>query len=273
VVAPITIQWDEKSVADGGKVTIRAYDPFAEDGIWIAKDSQGREYTGGEVTSEGFQIYGLPPYVYYSAGYVSYLSHQDTLQNSWDIWDNHMSVANVSNGHRIGYKYFGFGGLVEDKSAKGLKAFEGTKPGNNTQFNLWLTPKTENAFRVNVWLDGPWANDVWKGTKIGKINVPGNSVQETAHFTVNVSEFVDYLDKKHAIFLVAEGGQGPLFDLVGLGFSSDAQKIVRPIVPTVSILVNGEAIDLPTTPVRSTYDNGIVGYDLYEAEVVYNKRN
>ena len=269
VVAPITIQWDEKSVADGGRVTIRAYASFAEDGIWTATDSQGREYTGGEVTSEGFQIYGLPPYVYYSAGYVSYLSHQDTLQDSWDIWDNHMSVANVSNGHRIGYKYFGFGGLAEDKSAKGLKAFEGTKPGNNTQFNLWLTPKTENAFRVNVWLDGPWANDAWKGTKIGEIIVPENSVQETAHFTVDVSKFVDHLDKKHAIFLVAEGDQGPLFDLIGLGFSSDAKEIVRPIVPTVSILVNGEAIELPTTPVRSTYDNGIVGYDLYEAEVVY----
>jgi arabinoxylan arabinofuranohydrolase len=33
---------------------------------------------------------------------------------------------------------------------------------------------------------------------------------------------------------------------------------------TVSINVNGEAIDLPVTPVSATGDNGIVGYDLYE---------
>jgi arabinoxylan arabinofuranohydrolase len=61
------------------------------------------------------------------------------------------------NGNIIGYKYFGFGGLDKDK--KGLKAFEGTKPGNKTAFNLFLTPKTKNAFKVNVWLDGPWDND------------------------------------------------------------------------------------------------------------------
>ena len=73
------------------------------------------------------------------------------------------------------------------------------------------------------------------------------------------------LDKKHAIFLVAEGPDpGGLCDLIGLGFSSDKKKIVRPVAPTVSIKVNGEAIDLPATPVRSTNANGIVGLDLYE---------
>jgi hypothetical protein len=57
---------------------------------------------------------------------------------------------------------------------------------------------------------------------------------------------------------------GGLFDLTGLGFSSDKKKIVRPVAPTVSIKVNGEAIEVPATPVRSTNANGIVGYDLYE---------
>ena len=61
----------------------------------------------------------------------------------------------------IGYKYFGFGGLAE--AQKGLKAFEGTAPGNGTSFNLFLTPKTDKAFRINVWIDGPWANETWKG--------------------------------------------------------------------------------------------------------------
>jgi len=265
MVAPVKIDWDEKSVAEGGRVTIRAYHPYAEDGIWTVKDSQGREYTGAEVTSEGFHFYGLDPYKYYSAGYACYLSNPETQQDSWDIWDNHMPITNVANGHRIGYKYFGFGGLAEAK--KGLNPFEGTKPGNNTKFNVWLTPRTRGAFTVNVWLDGPWDNDTWKGTKIGEINVPANSAQEAAQFTVDVSEFVDPLEKKHALFLTAEGGQGTLFDLIGLGFSSDTKPIVRPIAPAVSISVNGEAIELPVTPVRSTYVNGIVGYDLYETTV------
>jgi arabinoxylan arabinofuranohydrolase len=42
-------------------------------------------------------------------------------------------------------------------------------------------------------------------------------------------------------------------------------KIVRPVPPTISIKVNGEAITLPAHPVRSTNANGITGYDLYQA--------
>ena len=262
MVAPVIIDWDEKPVADGGKVTIRAYDPYAEDKIWTARDSQGREYTGAEVTSEGFHIYGLDPYQYYSAGYACYLSNTGSQQDTWDIWDNNMPIGPVQNGDIIGYKYFGFGGL--DKDMKGLKAFEGTKPGNKTAFNLFLTPKTTDAFKVNVWLDGPWDNDTWKGKKIGEINVPANSAQETAQFTVDVSAHVDNLTKKHAVFLVAEGGDGGLFELSGLGFSSPKKKIARPVAPTVNIKVNNVDIEVPATPVRSTNANGIVGYDLYQ---------
>ncbi len=263
MVAPAMVQWDEKPVAEGGKVVIRGYDPFAADNIWTAKDSQGKEYTGAEVTSEGFHIYGLDPYQYYSAGYACYLSNTGSQTDSWDIWDNNMPVAQVKNGDIIGYKYFGFGGLSKDM--KGLKAFEGVKPKNKTAFNLFLTPKTKSAFKVSVWLDGPWDNATWKGKKIGEIIVPANSAQEITKFTINVSSFVDKLDKKHAIFLVAEGADAAdLFDLIGLGFSAKKKKIVRPVAPTVGIQVNGKEIEVPLIPVRSTNGNGIVGYDLYE---------
>jgi len=264
MVAPIHVEWDKKPVSEGGKVSIRAYDPYAKDGIWTARDSRGNEYKGAEVTSEGFHIFGLDPYRYYSAGFACYLSDIGLQQDSWDIWDNHAPITNVKNGHIIGYKYFGFGGLSKDKL--GLKAFEGTKKGNKTSFNLFLTPKTSKTFKVNVWLDGPWNNETWKGTKIGEIVVPANSAQETAQFTVDVSKFVDHLDKKHAIYLVAESEEtGSLFDLAGLGFSSDKKRIVRPVVPQVNIEVNGKTIEIPATPVRSTESNGITGYDLYEA--------
>jgi hypothetical protein len=266
VVAPVTIEWDEKPVAEGGGARIRAFDPYAEDQIWTAKDSQGNEYTGAEVTSEGFHIYGLDPYQYYSAGYACYLSNLNLQQDSWDIWDNHMPIANVKDGNIIGYKYFGFGGLDEDK--KGLKAFEGTKEGNETAFNLFLTPKTDKSFKINVWLDGPWDNEVWNGTKIGEIVVPADATKETTKFTVDVSKYVDHLDKKNAIFLVAEGdNRDELFDLAGLGFSRKGKELKRTVPPEVNIAVNGEAIEIPETPVRSTNANGIVGYDQYEANV------
>jgi hypothetical protein len=264
MVAPVHVKWDEKPVAEGGTVSIRAFDPYAADGMWTAKDSQGKEYKGAEVTSEGFHIFGLDPYQYYSAGYAAYLSSGNIQQDSWDIWDNHMPIEKVKNGHIIGYKYFGFGGLKRDE--KGLKAFEGTKKGNHTAINLFLTPKTEKTFKVQVWLDGPWDNATWKGKKIAEIVVPANAKQEVTKFTADVAGFVDNLDKKHAIFLVAEGSESDeLFDLMGLGFSSKKKKIIRPVPPTVNIAVNGQAIAIPATPVRSTDTNGIVGYDLYQA--------
>lgn len=263
MVAPVAIQWDEKPVAEGGKVVITGYDPYSADNTWTAKASNGDAYTGAEVTSEGFQIFGLDPYKYYSAGYACYLSNVGSQQDSWDIWDNNMPIF-VQGGDIIGYKYFGFGGL--DKAQKGLKPFAGTKEGNRTAFNLFLIPETDASFKINIWLDGPWDNSTWKGKKIGEINVPANSARKFTQVTADVSEAVDKLDKKHAIYLVAEGGSnGKLCTLLGLGFSANGQSLEYPAVPEISITVNGLKVDLPATPVRSTNANGITGYDQYEA--------
>lgn len=266
MVAPVSIEWDEEPVSEGGTVRISGYDPYAEGGAWSAKDKKGRVYTGAEVTSEGFHIYGLDPYKYYSAGYACYLSDISIQQDSWDIWDNHMPIEKVRNGHIVGFKYFGFGGLKND--TKGLKAFEGTKKRNNTKFNLFLIPKTNESFKVNVWLDGPWENAPWSGTKIGEVVVPANTKKEVTKFTIDVAKHVDHLDKKHAIFLVAEGDESvELCDLIGLGFSSRKKKIERPFVPDITITVNGKEVQLPEVPVRSTDTNGLVGYNIYETSV------
>lgn len=266
MVAPVTIKWDEKSVAEGGKVVIHGYDPYAEEGIWEAKATNGNEYTGAEVTSEGFQIFGLDPYKYYSAGYACYLSNIGSQQDSWDIWDNNMPV-DVRGNDIIGYKYFGFGGLK--KAQKGLKPFEGTQKGNKTSFNLFLTPMTDASFKINIWLDGPWDNSVWKGKKIGEITVPAGSIQEITKYTIDVSEVVDKLDKKHAIFLVAESNsKEKLCVLQGLGFSKKGKSLEYPTVPTVEIMVDGQKVDLPATPVRSTNANGITGFNQYETKYI-----
>ena len=263
MVAPITVSWDEKSVEDGGSVYLRGYDPYASDEIWRAKASNGLEYNGAEVTSEGFHIYGLDPYQYYSAGYACYLSDIGIQQDAWDIWNNHMPISDLKNGHIIGYKYFGFGGVSEDQ--KGVTAFEGTKEGNETKFNLFLKPQSQESFKVQVWLDGPWDNATWNGKRIGDITVPAQAKNEITQFTLDVSEFVDKLDKKHAIFFRIVGAEvESLGEFVGLGFSSKDKPINRPVVPEIFISANGKALDLPETPVRSTDENGITGYAIYE---------
>lgn len=262
MVAPVKITCDEALVKDGGKVTITGYDPYAADESWTASAANGNVYPGAEVTSEGFNIYGLDPYRYYSAGYACYLSNIGSQQDSWDVWDNNMPI-NMQGNDIVGFKYFGFGGL--DKASKGIKPFKGTKKGNGTSINVFLTPTTEKSFKVGIWLDGPWDNDTWKGKKIGEITIPANSKKEITKFTADVSKYVDNLDKKHAIFLVVEGEGGqPVCTLNGLGFSKKGESLDYPKVPTTKITADGKEVTFPAKPEKSTNDNGFTELHQYE---------
>ena len=278
MVAPVKIEWDKKPVAKGGKVRITGYDPFVAGNEWTAKASDGNEYTGAEVTSEGFQIFGLPPYQYYSAGIACFMAgpgSNEWLQDNHDVWSDHMDLAGIKNGGIVGFKYFGFGGLAQ--STKGLPAFEGTKKGDDTRLNLFLTPSGRGAFSIHVRLDNPW-----KGKELGTIAVPAEAAKEPMTCTLKVAD-VEGLTGKHAIYLIAEGPeveetqpqgrqfgrrQQPerpqgLFDLHGLGFSKGgAWK--TPEVPQVTITVDGKRLVVPTRPVFSSNANGYTDVTHYQ---------
>ena len=262
MVAPIKIEWDKKPVAKGGQVSITAYDPYTKNNEWTAKASDGMQYTGAEVTSEGFNIFGLPPYAYYSAGIACYMSDQKWMQDNFDVWNNSMDLAGVKNGAVVGFKYFGFGGLA--KHTKGIKPFEGTKQGDNTKFCINMTSKGKGAFRVRVMLDGPYANSTWNGKEIAVVDVPANAAKEATTYEVAVPA-VEGLTGKHAIYLVVEGaGNEPLVDFHGIGFAKAGKPCQRPAVPTVSILVDGKAVAMPTKPIFSTNDNGLMDLTNYQ---------
>ena len=281
MVAPVKVEWDEKPVAKGGTVRITGYDAFAPDQVWTASAADGSRYTGAEVTSEGFQIYGLPPYAWYSAGYAAYMTGNDWLQDNFDVWNNGMDLAGITNGGVIGFKYFGFGGLERD--SKGVKAFSGARKGDGTVLNLNLTPSGKGAFKIRVMLDGPYANDAWKGREIAVVEVPADAPRTATTFRVAVPA-VEGLSGKHAIYLVAEGPEieqrplptrpGPwmnmprrpqgLFDLHGIGFSKAGEDCEPPVVPTVTIRVDGREIAIPDTPVRGSNANGYTDLTRYQ---------
>lgn len=263
MVAPVKIEWDKKAVAKGGQVRIVAYDPYTKNNEWTAEASDGTKYTGAEVTSEGFHIFGLPPYAYYSAGIACYMSDQQWLQDNFDVWNNSMDLANIPNGGIVGFKYFGFGGLA--KASKGINAFNGTKTGDGTKLCLNLTPKGKGAFRIHVMLDGPYSNATWQGKEIAVVDVKGDAAQKAASYEVAVPA-VEGLTGKHAIYLVIEGkGSEGLLDLHGIGFSKPGIKCNRPEVPVVTITVNGKAIALPSVPMFATNDNGLMDLTHYQA--------
>lgn len=281
MVAPVKIEWDEKPVAEGGAVRITGYDAYAKDHVWTASAADGNRYTGAEVTSEGFQIFGLPPYAWYSAGYAAYMTGNDWMQDNFDVWNNSMDLAGITNGGVVGFKYFGFGGLARDE--KGVKAFTGARKGDGTVLNLSLTPSGKGAFRIHVMLDGPYANAFWKGREIAVIEVPEDAPQTATTYRVAVPA-VEGLKGKHAIYLVAEGPEieqrpvptrpGPwmntprrpqgLFDLHGLGFSRKGESCEPPAVPEITITVDGRKLAIPATPVRGSNANGYTDLTRYQ---------
>jgi hypothetical protein len=278
MVAPVKITWDKKPVSKGGVVKITAYDPFTKDNVWTAKATDGNEYTGAEVTSEGFQIFGLPPYNYYSAGLACFMTggtnSNEWMQDNFDIWNNSMDLAGITNGGIVGFKYFGFGGLAQD--TKGVKAFEGTKAGDGTMLNLNLSSGGHGAFKIHVMLDNPW-----KGQEIATFDIPADAPKMGLMYQAAVPA-VEGLTGKHAIYLVAEGPevQAPpqpqwgrprqpqrpqgLFDLHGIAFSKSGEKCAAPAVPQITITADGKQLAIPATPIRSTNFNGYTDLTHYQ---------
>ena len=285
MVAPVKIEWDKKPVAKGGVVKITGYDPYVKGNEWTAKASDGNAYTGAEVTSEGFQIFGLAPYNYYSAGLACFMygpNANQYMQDNHDMWNNSMDLAGIQNGGIIGFKYFGFGGLAQD--TKGCKAFEGTKKGDNTHLYLNLTNSGKGAFKIHIKLDDPW-----KGQEIGVVAIDEKVPANKATTVSILVPAVEGLTGKHAIYLVADGPEiqqpeqpqgrpqfggnrrGPqqpqrpqgLFDLHGIGFSkSDACPV--PVVPEVTITVDGQKLNIPANPIMSTNANGYTECNHYQ---------
>ncbi len=282
MVAPVKIEWDKKPVAKGGQVRITGYDPFAKNTEWTAKAADGNEYTGAEVTSEGFQIFGLPPYAYYSAGLACFMygpNANNWMQDNHDVWNNSMDLAGLQNGGIVGFKYFGFGGLVQD--TKGVKAFEGTKKGDGTYLSLNLTHGGKGAFKIRVKLDDPW-----KGQEIAVMDV-ADAKQHTAMTIGAEVPLVEGLSGKHAVYLVVDGPQiqqqeqpqrgqwggrpqqpqrpQGLFDLHGIAFSKGKSNAVSaPVVPDITITVDGQKLNIPTKPVMTSNQNGYTECNHYQ---------
>ena len=250
MVAPVKITWDKKPVAKGGVVKITGYDPFAKDNEWTAAASDGNTYTGAEVTSEGFQIFGLPPYQYYSAGYACFMTGNEWMQDNHDVWNNSMDLAGINNKGIVGFKYFGFGGLAT--TTKGLPAFAGIQKGDKAMINLNLTASGRGAFKIHVMLDDPW-----KGKEIATFNIPADAPKAAMMYQAAVPE-VEGLTGKHAIYLVADGPEvkaperprwgaprGPqrpqgLFDLHGIGFSKAGEptSMAMPSATAIRFMAN-----------------------------------
>ena len=117
-------------------------------------------------------------------------------------------------------------------------------------------------------MDGPWKNDVWNGKEIGKIKIPASSpVDKIEKYTIDVSEFVDDVQGKHAIYLVFDAAiDGALGQFYGCGFSTKTTSLKRPVPPTLNVKIGGKEIELPAEPVHSNDNNGYTDNTHYEMD-------
>ena len=167
------------------------------------------EISEGEYTSEGFELGGLDPLAWHSAGITCWFTgprpaEKDGLGNKYSgsyvqpfrpEWDgksdpydpaiNHNPVVNNTAGSVVGYKYFNFDGLRAAKAKRLL---------------VDLVPQGVKG-RIVVMADAPDA--ARGGQRLGVIRLSGRQPQERTRLRTCVRK-ARRLSGKHALFFVFE---------------------------------------------------------------------
>ena len=222
-----------------------------------ATDGSGNVYKGAEVTSQGFELNGLNPYQYYSAGVACWVTPARTsgttqdvtyVQATYDVWNDDAPVVNIKNGSIVGYKYFNF------------------NEKNNTRLDVWFTPKGYDV-TVDIMMDAPWTEGTHNpGVKIGELSISGSAAQVKTKFSTPVS-ILNGVSGKHGIYFVfnAISGNAEICQMNGLGFSCEGNEISAPTAtPSLSIYADGNPLTLPTQPTNSTNANGLADFTYYD---------
>jgi hypothetical protein len=206
------------------------------------------------------------------------------MQDNHDVWRNSMDLAGLQNGSIIGFKYLNFEGLAQD--TKGVKAFGGFKKELDGQLYIDLTTECgKGEFKIHVKLDDPY-----KGQEIATVKAFCASQAKhhgiSTNLTDETKQLLANLKGKHAIYFVIEGTeveqpeqpqrgqwgqrtqrpQRPkgLFTLHGFGFFAGEPEV--PVVPEMTITVDGQKLNIPEQPIMATNANGYMqanNYQLY----------
>jgi len=203
MVAPINVE-----VTADGKVIIT--------GTNVIQDDFGNVYTGAEVTSEGFEVDGLNPYTYHSAGITSFLLGGPYVKATYDTWRNDAPVVNIHANSIVGYKYFNFSNYPAAE--------------DNIQLEVYLTPSGVDAL-VEVMLDSPWESK--GGVKLGSVSLTSEMGPQLTKFIFPVAR-KEQITGKHGIYLIFKSDASEvLCELNGLKFSASSIALPNPMEATL----------------------------------------
>ena len=177
----------------------------------ITIDDDGAvKITEAEVSSEGFYINGLNPYVKVSLGTASY-ARNCRIRPLYEHDVESLPIINVVQNTVVGMTYFDFN-------------TEGPE-GSSSALNIELIPNGVNA-TMNVWLQSGDIPDSQKrtfstanATKIGEIKLTADMPKEMTTLTVD-TPYVDQVDGKYGVFFTFSdvSGSGNIAELYDMQF-------------------------------------------------------
>ena len=200
MVEKISVEWDEKSVAEGGEVRIG----FAE------------------MTSKGFNTDGLDPYKTYSAGIASYLTGNYVFKADYSRDTEFLPILNIHNEVVAGIKYFNFSKNAPEGHYSTL-SINLTPKGVVGSIDVYIRPTSAKGTPI-VKTDGK-ITSVGEGSyKIGSFSVSASMPWVPTTLTLDVPE-VDKLEGEWGVFLVFNTPSSyPMCDLNSIGFGVDAKE-------------------------------------------------
>lgn len=179
MVEPITVEWDEKPVSKGGKVKISM----------------------AEVTSNGFYIDGLNPYIKHSAGNVCYLTGGARIIPAYTTDTTTIPVTDLRPDCIAGFKYFNFDIEAPEGKSTSLE-IEVIPGGTDAVIDVYIRPKS--AVNTPAEKTDGIITSVGKGSKkIATFTLTEDMPQELTTLKIATPE-IDELDGEWGIFFVFE---------------------------------------------------------------------
>ena len=198
MVEKISVEWDTKSVAEGGEVRI----DFAE------------------MTSKGFHTDGLDPYKTYSAGIASYITGNYLFTPNYSKDSKFLPIISIHNGVVAGVKYFNFSKDAPEGHSTTL-SINVTPKGVAGTIDVYLRPTS--AVGTPVVKNGNQITSVGEGSyKIGSFKLEASMSTAPKTLTIDASA-VDSLDGEWGVFFVFNTPSSyPMCDFNSLSFGADS---------------------------------------------------
>lgn len=215
MVDKITVEWDEKSVANGGAVRISM----------------------AEVTSNGFHLNGLAPYAKYPASIICYMTGGAIIPAVYEQDRPYDPVVITKTQSIVGVKYLNLSqNAPAGKSTKLAATF--LPMGKNVTVDVFLRPMTA----VNtpaVWQNGQIVSVGEGSFKVGSFQLTADMAKQETTLQIPLQK-VDELDGQWGLFFVFTGsGDGNLCEFISFELFTDEPTVDPPATqPDDSVVID-----------------------------------